>query len=149
LLASCGQRLPTARECKALAEPKAVVDRCFGGHLDPAAKYVGDLKCWPFSNAHHLQGVWLLQLETSVFYPNARSIKDVLNQPGNTWLETDLLEKRSDLRAATQGEGTHIYAVDLEGREALCDGLFGHMGQSPHEVIATHIYSIRELPLPS
>jgi hypothetical protein len=44
LLASCGHA-PAPEECKALADPKAVIERCYGGKLDGSAKYIGDLKC--------------------------------------------------------------------------------------------------------
>jgi hypothetical protein len=76
-LASCGQKPPTAEECKALAAPKAVVKRCYGGNLGPSASYIGDLKCWPFSKPQRLVGLWLIGLEASEFYPNAKSFQEM------------------------------------------------------------------------
>lgn len=65
------------------------------------------------------------------------------------WLESDLLEKRPELLGAAQGAGRRVYAVELEGRESLCDGHFGHMGMSPRQVIADRFYSMRLLPTPT
>jgi hypothetical protein len=145
LLASCGQRPPTAEECKALAAPKAVIDRCAGGDLTNG-KYIGDLKCWPFSKPLRLHGLWLLGLEASEFYPNASSLEAVDHKRPQIWLQSDLLERRPELLAAAQGAGTRVYAVDLQGREALCDGMFGHFGMYPRQVIVERFYSMRLLP---
>jgi len=146
LLASCGHA-PTPEECKTLANPKAVVERCYGGKLDPSAKYVGDLKCWPFSKPQRLRGIWVIDLEASQFFPNAASFKEASGRP--MWLESDLLEKRPELLGAAQGAGRRVYAVELEGRESLCDGYFGHMGMSQRQVIAERFYSMRHLPTPT
>lgn len=146
LLASCGHA-PTAEECKALANPKAVVERCYGGKLEPSSKYVGDLKCWPFSPPHRLRGIWVIDLEASEFFPNASNLKDASGQP--MWLESDLLERRRELLDAAQGAGRRVYAVELEGRQSLCDGYFGHMGMSPRQVIVNRFYSMRLLPTPT
>jgi hypothetical protein len=145
LLACCGQRPPTAEECKALAAPNAVVARCYGGKLEPSASYIGDLKCWPFSKPQRLVGLWLIGLEASEFYPNAKSLQEV-NQRPQIWLESSLLERRPELLAAAQGAGTRVYAVELEGRQSLCDGMFGHFGMYPRKVIAERFYSMRLLP---
>jgi hypothetical protein len=146
LLASCGHA-PTPEECKLLANPKAVVERCFEGKLNASAKYVGDLKCWPFSRPHRLRGIWVIDLEASEFFPNASGLSDAKGQP--MWLETNLLEQRGEFLDAAQGAGRRVYAVELEGRESLCDGFFGHMGMSPREVIADRFYSMRLLPTPT
>jgi hypothetical protein len=146
LLASCSHRAPTAEECEALANPKAVIERCYGGKLVPSAKYVGDLKCWPFSKSQRLRGLWVIDLEASEFFPNASKFEDASGQP--MWLQSDLLEQRRDLLDAVQGAGRRVYAVEFEGRESLCDGFFGHMGMSPRQVIAERFYSLRPLPTP-
>src|SRR5690242_7034111 len=114
LLASCGQKPPSAQECKALGTPQAVVKRCYGGNLAPSATYVGDLECWPFSKPQRLVGLWLIGLEASEFYPNAHSLTDLNNRKSHVWLQSDLLERRSEVRAAAQGAGTRVYAVELE-----------------------------------
>lgn len=142
LLTSCGHA-PIPPDCKALSKPKAVVDRCFGGKLDDASAYVGDLRCWPFSPPHRMRGIWIIDLETSKFFPNASTIKEATGQP--LWLETDLLDKRSELLAAAQGAGRRVYAVELDGRESLCDGAFGHFGMTPRQVIAGNFHTIRLL----
>lgn len=146
LLSACGQKPPTAEECKALAAPKAVVTRCYGGNFGPNAHYVGDLKCWPFSKPQRLVGLWLIGLEASEFYPNARTLQDIDNRRPQIWLESGLLEGRPELLAAAQGAGTRVYAVDLEGRQSVCNGMFGHFGIYPRQVIAERFYSMRLLP---
>lgn len=145
VMASCGQKPPTAEECKALAAPKAVVARCYGGNIGPNGSYVGDLKCWPFSRPHRLVGLWLIGLEASEFYPNAKTLRDVDNRRPQIWLESALVERRPELLAAAQGAGTRVYAVELEGRQSLCDGMFGHFGLYPRQVIAERFYSMRPL----
>ena len=146
LLASCGQKPPTAEECKALGAPKAVVARCYGGNLGPSASYIGDLKCWPFSKPQRLVGLWLIDLEASEFYPNAKTLQEADKRRPQIWLESALLERRPELLAAAQGAGPRAYAVELEGRQSLCDGMFGHFGMYPRQVIAERFYSMRLLP---
>jgi hypothetical protein len=141
-VAACDQQPPTAQECKALADPKAVIDRCSGGNL--SGSYVGDLKCWPFSKPERLSGLWVIRMEGSDFYQNARNLEDVANRRPE-WLESDLVERRPELLAAAQGAGTRVYAVEFEGRQSLCDGYFGHFGMYPREVIAARFYSMRLL----
>ncbi len=145
LLISCSGA-PTPRECKALANLKAVVKRCYEHKLDPSAKYVGDLRCWPFSKPERLRGIWVIDLESSEFFPNASSIKDASGQP--MWLESELLNQSRELLDAAQGAGRRIFAVELEGRKSLCDGHFGHLGMTPRQVIALRFYSMRPLPNP-
>jgi len=145
LATSCGQHTPTPEECKALAAPKAVLTRCAGGDLQNG-KYVGDLKCWPFSQPHRLHGIWVVGLEASAFYPSDRAFHDA-KRP-DTWLQSDLLERPGEVRDATGGAGTRVYAVDLDGREALCDGFFGHFGMYPRQIIAGRFYSMRLIPTP-
>jgi hypothetical protein len=107
---------------------------------------VGDLKCWPFSKPQRLVGLWLIGLEASEFYPNARSLTDLNGRTPRVWLQSDLLERRPELLAAAQGAGSRVYAVELEGRQALCDGMFGHFGMYPRQVIAERFFSLRLLP---
>lgn len=144
-LAACSHNPPTAEECKALADPKAVIQRCTDGNLSPSAKYVGDLKCWPFSKSERLRGLWVIDLEASAFYPNANTVPPLDFRHPPTWLETDLIDRRPELLAAAQGAGRRVYAVEFQGRKALCDGPFGHMGVFPREVIVERFYSLRPL----
>jgi hypothetical protein len=148
LLASCAQQPPTAAECKALADPKAVIKRCYGGNIGPSsASYIGDLKCWPFSKPQHLVGIWVISLEASVFFPKARTLDDVNKSASPTWMESGLIERRPELLASAQGANTRIYAVDFEGRQTLCDGMFGHFGTYRREVIAERFHSMRLVQL--
>lgn len=144
-LEACSHNQPTAEECKALADPKAVVQRCAGGSMSPSAKYIGDLKCWPFSKSERLHGLWEISLEASNFYPNATTVPPLDSRHPPLWLETDLIDRRPELLAAAQGAGRRVYEVELQGREALCDGLFGHMGVYPKEVIAERFYAMKLL----
>lgn len=146
LMASCGQKTPSAEECKALAAPKAVVARCYGANRGPNGAYIGDLKCWPFSKPQRMVGLWLIGMEASEFYPNGKSLQEVDNRRPRVWLESPLLERRPELLAAAQGAGTRVYAVELEGRESLCNGMFGHFGTYPRQIIADRFYSMRLLP---
>jgi signal transduction histidine kinase len=57
-LLSCGRKEYTAEECRALAAPKAYLDRCMGGKIN--GEYSGDEKCWPFSQPQRIHGVWLV-----------------------------------------------------------------------------------------
>jgi hypothetical protein len=113
--------------------------------MSPSAKYVGDLKCWPFSKSERLRGLWEINLEASHFYPNAERAPPLDSPHPPMWLETDLIDRRPELLAAAQGAGPRVFAVELQGREALCDGLFGHMGVYPREVIVERFYSLRPL----
>jgi len=143
LLVSCDQKAPTAEECKALAAPKAMLERCYGGTLGRSQRYVEDVKCWPFSKPQRLVGLWVVSLETSAFYPNAHTLDEVTRRPPRMWLESELLKTHPDLQASAQGANTRIYAVEFEGRQALCDGPFGHFGMYPREVVAERFYSMR------
>lgn len=119
-----------------------MVERCFGGNLGATARYIGDLKCWPFSKPQRIAGLWVVGLEASEFYPNARVLKDIDVREADTWLDSPLLERRPELIAA----GTRAYAVELDGRLALCDGLFGHFGMYPREVVVDRFHSMRPVP---
>jgi hypothetical protein len=148
LLASCSRQVATSPDCLALAAPKAVLERCFGGDLEHG-KYVGDLKCWPFAPSERMKGFWLVDLEASEFYPSLRALNDNYSRGPNewkpqVWLDSDLLDQPV-LRAASQGAGRRVYSVDFEGRRSLC-GSFGHFGIFPKEVIAERFYAIRLLP---
>ena len=151
LLASCGSRPPTAQDCKALSTPQAIAERCFGGNIQ-TGKYVGDLNCWPFSKPHKIKGVWLVALEASEFYPDARALNETRGRsPGNwtpqVWLQTRLLNNRPELRAAGQGAGPRVYAVEFVGQQSLC-GAFGHFGIYPKEVIVDRFVMMRPLSAP-
>jgi hypothetical protein len=146
-LASCGHRPPTAEECTALSDPKAVIDRCYGGDLRNG-KYIGDLKCLPYGASERLRGLWLIDLETSEFFPNAKTVK--ANKDSPIWLETDLLNRPSGLLDAAQGAGRRVYVVEFQGRQSLCDGgAYGHMGMFPKQVIVERFYSIKPLAPPT
>lgn len=113
--------------------------------MSPSAKYIGDVKCWPFSKSERLRGLWEINLEASHFYPNANTVPPLDLRHLPMWLETDLIDRRPELLASAQGAGRRVFAVELEGREALCDGLFGNMGVYRREVIVERFYSLRPL----
>jgi hypothetical protein len=137
LLLSCGEKKYTPQECQSLI--LTAVQRCFGGDLQNG-KYVGDLKCWPFSNPERMRGVWSRSFEDSVFAPNATKVS--ADVPANlVWLKTDF---RPDLGR----DFSRAYAVDFVGRRSLCEGNYGRTGANAGEVIVERFYSIRRLPLP-
>ena len=115
-----------------------------GGKIN--GNYVGDLKCWPFSEPRRVRGLWLIQFEASTFYPGATSYDQVEKKRPTFWLETSLLD-REPLLDAGQGGEPLAYVVDAEGRESLCNGWFGHMGLSQREFVAEHFYSLRRVPV--
>lgn len=90
-----------------------------------------------------MRGIWIIDLEASKFFSGASTLKEATGQP--MWLETDLLHKRGELLAATQGAGRRVYAIELDGRESLCDGAFGHFGMTPRQVIADRFHTMRLL----
>jgi hypothetical protein len=97
-----------------------------------------------------MRGVWLVDLEASEFYPSVQALNENYRPGPNigrpqVWLQSDLLESRPELRAAGQGAGRRVYAVEFEGRLSHC-GMFGHFGIFPKEVIAERFYSMRFLP---
>lgn len=144
LLASCGTARPTTEECNALGKLPAIADRCMSGDLE-SGTYIGDLACWPFSEPKRMQGLWVIGLETSEFWPGIDDPQQIRVGESKIWFETDLLDANADLMAAAQGKETRIYRVDFEGRSAMCDGVFGHLGIYPREVISQRFYSMRRL----
>jgi hypothetical protein len=149
LLGSCAQRTATVEQCKSLAAPKAILQRCFDGDLQHG-KYVGELKCWQFSPTKRTRGVWFVGLEASELYPSAEALRQNRGSgPGHwrpqVWFDTKLLDSRPELRAAGGGAGERIYSVEFDGRQSLCNGKFGHFGNYPREVVAERFYSMRLL----
>jgi hypothetical protein len=145
LLLSCGEKRYTAQECRALE--LTVPQRCFGGSVR-SGKYVGELKCWPFSKPHRMRGVWVFGLEASDFAPNASRITP---NPVDTWLDVDEIGVPPQVEAAFQSNASNPwagYAIDFVGRQSLCDENYGQFGSFKHEVIVEQFNSIRRLPLP-
>jgi len=145
-LLSCGEKQYTASECRALATPKAFVDRCMGGKINGA--YVGDLKCWPFSH-QRLRGVLLTSgFENAAFYPNAKTVEDAQKMKGAVWPENDSRGVRlPPLLQHVQPGTPHAYLIEVEGQMSQCDAWFGHLGAYPREFIISSIHSAEELPL--
>ena len=145
-LLSCGQKEYTAAECRALAAPKAFVDRCMGGSIH--GEYVGDLKCWPFSQPQRFHGVWLILDEASEFFPNATDTPQrVENNASKIWLESNLTEPPPKSLANAPPVWPQAYVIEAQGRLSLCDAWFGHQGQYSRELIVSRFYSGRRLPV--
>ena len=144
LATSCARTPPTADECRALADPNAVVQRCFGDAQSGIA--VSTAECWPYSKPTRLTGLWLLDLERSSFYPNARGIGDIKRQGWGRVLEIeneeDFWKRHPEHLAAVGGAGAPVYKVELEGRQSLCGDVLEHSINPPH-VIAQRFYSMR------
>jgi len=107
--------------------------------------YIGDLNCWPFSRPQRLKGVLLGGFESSEFYPQATTFRQVRGTQPKIWLKSDVPIPAPFDRAKVGLPSA--YLVDAEGRLSLCDGWFGHQGQYPREFIVSRFYSATELPL--
>jgi len=92
-----------------------------------------------------LRGIWLIGFEESEFYPDIQKLEEIPDGVGKVWFKSDLLDKNAELLAAAQGKETRVYVVDFEGRTTLCDGMFGHSGMFPRQVIADRFYAMRRL----
>jgi hypothetical protein len=145
-LLSCGHSQYTADECRALAAPRAFVDRCMGGKVN--GDYVGDLKCWPFSH-QRLRGVLLTRgFEDGAFYPNAKTVEDAQKMKAAIWPENDPRGGRlPPVLERAQPGSPHAYLIEAEGQMSQCDAWFGHQAAYPREFIISRVYSAHELPL--
>jgi len=107
--------------------------------------YIGDLKCWPFSQPQRLQGVLLAGFEYSEFHPHVMTVKQAQNTEPKIWFDSNV-EMPVPVPRAEIGL-PHAWLIDAEGRLSVCDAWFGHLGQYPREFIATKYYSTRVLPV--
>jgi hypothetical protein len=114
-----------------------------GGKIN--SDYVGDLKCWPFSQPRTVRGVWVIQFETSVFYLDATNFEEIKNLEPNIWLQNEA-KRRPPLLDPTPAANSRAYLVEAEGRLSLCDAWFGHQGRYPRELIVIGFHSIKPLP---
>lgn len=140
-------------ECKALTENAAYLLRChpevdptdpnFAEKLDEE-NFVGRFNCMPYSPPQRFEGVWVIGMESSRFYPNVSTYEATTNLPDQTWLEFDV-SVPPEATEAGQGAGTHAYSIDVIGRRSLCEWHYGHLGMSPHEVVAQRIVSLQPL----
>lgn len=146
LVTSCARTSPTAEECRTLAAPNAVVQRCFGGNLDSGAS-MSEVECWPYSKPEPLKGLWLLDLERSSFFPNAQSISDIKRESSGLELgienEAIFWKEHPEQRGAVQGAGTHVYRVELVGRRFLCRDKLEYSIILPPQVLVERFNSIR------
>ena len=143
----------TPAECKALLARDAYWKRCFNAepnvpveHL-VEANYVGDLNCLPHTPPQRMSGVWLVDLESSAFFPNASSYRETETGGRGMWLQVKPLPT-SEVGDAMQGAGTRAYAVELIGRRSLCEYNYG-WGVWPNQVVAERILMMRALPVPA
>lgn len=145
-LFGCAASVPTPEECRSLSEHQAVAERCYAGNIE-TGPYVGDLKCFPFSKAKRLKGIWVTQTEVSVFFANAERVTpSMLGGGGDTWLDAVGAAKHPIDAAWDAGPG--VFRVEFMGRESLCPTGYGHFGMSPNEVVAEQIISLVRLPDP-
>ena len=98
----------------------------------------------PYSPPQRFEGVWVIGMESSRFYPNVSTYEATTNLPDQTWLEFDV-SVPPEATEAGQGAGTHAYSIDVIGRRSLCEWHYGHLGMSPHEVVAQRIVSLQPL----
>jgi hypothetical protein len=144
--ASCAPKAPTAEECRALAVPAAVIKRCFGGSLDSGTA-LSNVECWPYSGPTRLKGLWLLDLERSSFFPNARTMSDIKpsDEGSELGIENDerFWNAHPQQTAAVQGAGTHVYSVELVGRQFLCGDKLEYSIILPPQVLVQRFESMR------
>jgi hypothetical protein len=137
-VSACSDPPPTPAECNALASVGGIQQRCF----DQQGKYIGDEKCWPFSSTKRFSGVWMDGFESMEFYPGARTAEVAEKEQSGIWLKVD-----RELRPAPVLPLPHyrVYFVEFDGRQSLCDGMFGHMGATRQQIIVEKFRTIRRL----
>lgn len=134
-VAGCEQTASRLATCADAANPKLIVERCYGGNLHQG-KYVGDTACFPFGPAQRMVGFWHVALEASHF-TLSRDDKSI-----DVWL--DVPTPPATAAASMHGDIPRTFAVTLVGRRSLCPAGFGHMGLSPNEIIVEELISIAQ-----
>jgi hypothetical protein len=137
LVISCSEEKQVL-DCKRLTDPKRIVADCRGGRL--SGEYIGDVKCFPFSESLSIDGVWQVSLERSEFRESG-VISGMSSE--EIWLEVNSPPAKA--LASMQGDSPRAYEVSLIGRRSLCPGGFGHFGLSPHQLIVQRFTRIREI----
>lgn len=107
---------------------------------------IADLNCYPFAPPERMQGVWVVLLEGSTFYPNVPAVPQQADARSDIWLEASPVPQA--VTAAGQGGAPRAYAVEFIGRRSICPAGFGHMGVWPNEVVVSRFLRMTPLPLP-
>lgn len=98
-------------------------------------------ECYRMLPPQRYQGVWVNEFEGSRFYPDWRTVPASRDE-ARIWLDVERVGLR-DLEPNGQA-----YLVEFEGRRTMYPGLFGHLGEAEHELIADRIISIRKVGPP-
>ncbi len=76
------------------------------------------------------------------FYPGATTAKIAEKGASGIWLHVETALRPAPVLPLPR---YRIYFVEFEGRQSLCDGMFGHMGASPQQVTVDKFQTIRQL----
>ena len=133
-LTACQSTRPALLTCAEAVNRTLLIQRCLGGDL-ARGKYIGDVACFPFGSPERLTGTWHVELEGSFFTPFAQQ-KDMRR----VWL--DVQNPPPLAKASMQGDVPRDFAIDLIGRRSLCPVGYGHMGITPHEIVAEKLLSV-------
>lgn len=112
--------------------------------------FIGNPECMRRLPKARMSGVWVRDLEYSVFYEGASHVpgKAGENNPHNdqadVWLDLDpddLLD-----RQGYRFDGhSHAYRVEFIGTKSDVHGVYGHFGAFRHGVLMQRLLSIREI----
>ena len=97
------------------------------------------LTCFPFAKPEMMEGLWIIDLERSSFYENAKVYSPTLERANDVWLYVDDELRR---KVERQFGPSQRLMVAFIGRRAKCDGPWGHMGMSPKAVVVERLVSI-------
>jgi hypothetical protein len=113
-------------------------------------EFVGTPECMRQLPQTRMNGVWVRGFEYSVFFEGATRAPEWhtgMPQP-EVWFETypdDAMD-----RFGFKFDGTpHAFLIDFIGAKSDAPGFYGHFGMFKHGVLATHILTVREIPLPA
>lgn len=130
---------------------KSIVARCGEGELVRAMEVISNdiTQCLPFSPPIKLEGIWIEGFELSLLYKEAKTLGDVTTPDGGfvepfTWLS--MTEGASRDLTLQPAHDFAAYKIEAVGRQSLCKGQYGHMGNGSHEVIVTDFLNVIELP---
>jgi hypothetical protein len=146
LITGCGSTAPKAIDCPALIADEAVIERCFGG--DISNEYVGDEKCFPFSEEREYEGILITGFEWSEFYPHIASYEEADRENPVYWFEEMPGSFGKIIKDQEKCTYDCAFRVRFVGRESLCDAYFGHLGSYPKKVIAARNGQRQQLHLP-
>jgi hypothetical protein len=112
-------------------------------------EFVGSPECMRQLPQRRMRGVWVRAFEYSVFFEGATRVPPGDFEPTetHTWFDTYPDDAMDRFGFKFDGKA-HAFLIDFIGTKSKAPGLYGHFGAYPHGALATHILSVREIPLP-